>query len=137
MRQLIEAGPDFDRDGVIEYRVKHIRDLALRHFGADYSRSGMQPEIVDLLDFPGIVGADWGRRPKHAEKHAKEPDFSRISSASLCPRQLYQETGDFAACSYCGQLGLAGMSAFRLANCTQQLGGLTPGIILRPTRHLL
>src|SRR3954464_15356981 len=27
------------------------------------------------------------------------------------------------------QPGLAGMSAFRLANCTQQLVGLTPGII--------
>jgi hypothetical protein len=45
LRQLIEAGPDFDRDGVIEYRVKHIRDLALRHFGADYSRSGMQGRL--------------------------------------------------------------------------------------------
>jgi len=32
---------------------------------------------------------------------------------------------------------LAGMSAFRLANCTQQLVGLTPGITLRPTRQLL
>ena len=42
LRQLIEAGPDFERDGVVEYRVKHIRTLALRHFGADYSRSGMQ-----------------------------------------------------------------------------------------------
>ena len=45
LRQLIEAGPDFDRDGVIEYRVRHIRALALRHFGADYSRSGMQGRL--------------------------------------------------------------------------------------------
>ena len=45
LRQLIEAGPDFDRDGVIEYRVKHIRALALRHFGVDYSRSGMQGRL--------------------------------------------------------------------------------------------
>jgi transposase len=45
LRQLIEAGPDFERDGVVEYRVKQIRGLALRHFGADYSRSGMQGRL--------------------------------------------------------------------------------------------
>src|SRR3954463_10420261 len=45
LARLIEAGPDFDRDGVVEYRVKHIRDLALRHFGADYSRTGMQGKL--------------------------------------------------------------------------------------------
>src|SRR3954453_9467333 len=45
LRHLIEAGADFERDGVIEYRVKHIRALALRHFGADYSRSGMQGRL--------------------------------------------------------------------------------------------
>jgi hypothetical protein len=78
-----------------------------------------------------------GRRPKRAEKHNKEPDFSRISSASLRFEQCYRETGDFVVCNYSGQPGLAGMSASRLANCTQQLGGLTPGIILRPTRQLL
>jgi len=43
LRQLIEAGPDLERDGVVEYRVRHIRDLALRHFG--YSRSGMQGRL--------------------------------------------------------------------------------------------
>ena len=31
LRQLIEAGPDVERDGVVEYRVKHIQELALRH----------------------------------------------------------------------------------------------------------
>jgi transposase len=45
LRQLIEAGPDVERDGVVEYRVKHIQELALRHFGADYSRSGMQGRL--------------------------------------------------------------------------------------------
>ena len=45
LRQLIEAGPEFERDGVVEYRVKHIRALALRHFGADYSRTGMQGKL--------------------------------------------------------------------------------------------
>jgi len=45
LRQLIEAGPDVERDGVVEYRVKHIRKLALQHFGADYSRSGMQGRL--------------------------------------------------------------------------------------------
>jgi len=42
---LIEAGPDLERDGVVEYRVRHIRALALRHFGADYSRTGMQERL--------------------------------------------------------------------------------------------
>jgi hypothetical protein len=81
--------------------------------------------------------APWGRRPKRAEKHAKEPDFSRISSVSLWFEQRYREAGDFAACNYCGQPGLAEMSAFLLANCTQQLVGLTPGITLRAARQFL
>lgn len=42
---LIAAGPDVERDGVVEYRVRHIRELALRHFGADYSRTGMQDRL--------------------------------------------------------------------------------------------
>jgi transposase len=42
---LIAAGPDLARDGVVEYRVRHIRALALRHFGADYSRTGMQERL--------------------------------------------------------------------------------------------
>ena len=45
LRQLIDAGPDLERDGVVEYRVRHIRELALQHFGADYSRSGMQGRL--------------------------------------------------------------------------------------------
>src|SRR4051812_15613138 len=45
LRQLIEAGPDLERDGAVEYRVRHIRELALRHFGVDYSRSGMQGRL--------------------------------------------------------------------------------------------
>ena len=46
LRQLIEAGPDLERDGVVEYRVRHIRDLALRHFGVDYSRSGSRDGCI-------------------------------------------------------------------------------------------
>lgn len=42
---LIAAGPDVERDGTVEYRVRHIRALALRHFGADYSRTGMQDRL--------------------------------------------------------------------------------------------
>jgi transposase len=42
---LIAAGPDLEEDGVVEYRVRHIRELALRHFGADYSRTGMQDRL--------------------------------------------------------------------------------------------
>jgi hypothetical protein len=78
----------------------------------------------------------WGGRPNREEKHAKEPDFSRRSSASLWVRQCCREDSGFAACNYCGQLGLAGMLVLLLANCTQQLAGLTPGITLRATRQL-
>lgn len=42
---LIEAGPDVERDGVVEYRVRHIRVIACQQFGADYSRSGMQARL--------------------------------------------------------------------------------------------
>jgi hypothetical protein len=45
---LIAAGPDVARDGVVEYRVRHIRALALRHFGADYSRTGMQDRLYRM-----------------------------------------------------------------------------------------
>lgn len=45
LARLIAAGPDAERDGVVEYRVRHIRELALRHFGADYSRTGMQDRL--------------------------------------------------------------------------------------------
>lgn len=45
LARLIAAGPDVERDGVVEYRVRHIRELALRHFGADYSRTGMQDRL--------------------------------------------------------------------------------------------
>ncbi len=48
LADLIAAGPDVERDGVVEYRVRHIRELALRHFGADYSRTGMQDRLYRM-----------------------------------------------------------------------------------------
>lgn len=45
LARLIEAGPDLERDGVIEFRVRHIREIAARHFGTDYTRSGMQHRL--------------------------------------------------------------------------------------------
>ena len=38
---LIADGPQIERDGVVEYRLSHIRELARRHFGADYSQGDM------------------------------------------------------------------------------------------------
>jgi len=38
---LIADGPQIERDGVVEYRLSHIRELSRRHFGADYSQGGM------------------------------------------------------------------------------------------------
>jgi transposase len=45
LAQLIAAGPDVDRDGVVEYRVRHIREICKGRFGADYTRSGMQERL--------------------------------------------------------------------------------------------
>ena len=38
---LIADGSQIERDGVVEYRLSHIRELSRRHFGADYSQGGM------------------------------------------------------------------------------------------------
>lgn len=45
LARLIAAGPDLERDGVVEFRVRHIREIAAQHFGADYTRSGMQDKL--------------------------------------------------------------------------------------------
>jgi transposase len=45
LAQLIGAGPELDRDGVVEYRVRHIREICQQRFGADYTRSGMQSRL--------------------------------------------------------------------------------------------
>jgi hypothetical protein len=42
-------------------------------------------------------------RPKRMEKHAKEPDSSRISSTSLWTELFYWGVGSFAAYNYCAQ----------------------------------
>src|SRR5262249_45677753 len=48
LARLIAAGPDVERDGVVEYRVRHIREPARRHSGADYSRTGMQDRLYRM-----------------------------------------------------------------------------------------
>ncbi len=45
---LIADGPDLQRDGVIEYRLAHIQNLAKRHFGADYSRGGLHAVLHQM-----------------------------------------------------------------------------------------
>ena len=45
---LIADGPDLGRDGVIEYRLAHIQELAKRHFGADYSRGGLHAVLHQM-----------------------------------------------------------------------------------------
>ena len=49
---LIADGPQIERDGVVEYRLSHIRELSRRHFGADYSRAACTPCCAGWA-FPG------------------------------------------------------------------------------------
>jgi len=56
---LIANGPDLEREGVVEYRLAHIQELAKRHFGADYSRGGMHAVLQQM-------GLSWqSPRPIH------------------------------------------------------------------------
>jgi hypothetical protein len=90
LRQLIEAGPDVERDGVVEYRVKHIRDLALQHFGADYSRSGMQGRLhrikllrclkPELWSTSSSVMISLGDKPGSGPRGAVPPGPNRDAS---------------------------------------------------------
>jgi transposase len=76
---LIAAGPDVERDGVVEYRVRHIRDLALRHFGADYSRTGMQERLHRMkLSF-------LTPRPIHPKTDAAAQEAFKKTSPSASP----------------------------------------------------
>ena len=76
---LIAAGPDVERDGVVEYRVRHIRDLALRHFGADYSRTGMQDRLHRMrLSF-------LTPRPIHPKTDALAQEAFKKTSPSASP----------------------------------------------------
>lgn len=77
---LIADGPDLERDGVVEYRLAHIQDLAKRHFGADYSRGGMHGVLQQM-------GLSWQTpRPIHpkADPTAQEA-FKKTSPRNSPP----------------------------------------------------
>jgi hypothetical protein len=92
----------YSDDRVPEPSVQVIRPAAINSSRAAIQRPRDMPHISARRRRPGLTRLLWGRRPKRAEKHAKEPDFSRISRASLWLGQRYREAGDFAACNYCG-----------------------------------
>lgn len=61
LKALVEAGANYDRDGIVAYRVLDICDLVKREFAVDYSVSGMNR----LLH---VVGCSWlVPRPKHPQ----------------------------------------------------------------------
>lgn len=61
LKILIEEGADYERDGIVAYRVVDIRDLVKREFQVDYSVSGMNR----LLH---AIGCSWlVPRPKHPQ----------------------------------------------------------------------
>jgi transposase len=82
LADLIATGPDIERDGVVEYRVRHIRELALRHFGADYSRTGMQDRLYRMkLSF-------LTPRPIHPKTDATAQEaFKKTSPTASSPSQ--------------------------------------------------
>jgi len=74
LARLIAQGPDLDREGVVEYRLAHIRGLALKHFGADYSHGGMHAVLQRM-------GFTWQTpRPIHPRSDlAIQEDFKKNS----------------------------------------------------------
>lgn len=77
---LIADGPDLERDGVVEYRLTHIQELAKRHFGADYSRGGMHGVLQQM-------GLSWqSPRPIHPKADpAAQEAFKKTSPPSSPP----------------------------------------------------
>lgn len=72
---LIADGPQVERDGVVEFRLSHIRALSLRHFGADYSQGGMHAVLRRM-------GFSWLKpRPIHPRTDlAAQETFKKTSA---------------------------------------------------------
>jgi transposase len=72
---LIADGPQVERDGVVEFRLSHIRALSLRHFGADYSQGGMHAVLRRM-------GFSWLKpRPIHPKTDLAAQDTFKKTSA--------------------------------------------------------
>jgi len=71
---LIAEGPQVERDGAVEYRLSHIRELSKRHFGADYSAGGMHAVLRRM-------GFSWLKpRPIHPKTDlAAQETFKKLS----------------------------------------------------------
>lgn len=94
LTELIAAGPDLERDGVVEFRVRHIREMAARHFGADYTRSGMQDrlhrmKLSHLKPRPIHPKTD----PEAQEAFKKTSPLSSPPSGSSTPRRTISKSG--------------------------------------------
>ena len=66
-----------------------------------------------------VVWLNWGKRPKRAKMHGKEPLFRSESRRLTARRSDFGDFGGFIACNDCVQLRLAGMLTARGHNCTQ------------------
>jgi transposase len=73
---LIADGPQIERDGAVEYRLSHIRELSTRHFGADYRAGGMHAVLRRM-------GFSWLKpRPIHPKTDlAAQETFKKTSPA--------------------------------------------------------
>lgn len=77
---LIAQGPDLERDGAVEFRLSHIRELAARHFGADYSQGGMHAVLRQM-------GFSWQRpRPIHPKTDLAAQETFKKTLATCWPQ---------------------------------------------------
>lgn len=91
---LVAAGSDLDRDGVVEFRVRHIREIAAQHFGADYTRSGMQDRLHRMkLSYlqPRPIHSKTDPEAQEAFKKTSQPPSP--PSASNTPRRSASKSG--------------------------------------------
>ena len=81
-RPVDRTATALERDGVVEYRLSHIRELSRRHFGADYSQGGMHAVLRRM-------GFSWLKpRPVHPKTDlAAQEAFKKTS-----PRRWHVST---------------------------------------------
>ena len=76
---LIADGPQVERDGTVEYRLSHIRELSKRHFGADYSAGGMHAVLRRM-------GFSWLKpRPIHPKTDLDAQETFKKTSPKRSP----------------------------------------------------
>jgi transposase len=85
---LIADGSQIERDGVVEYRLSHIRALSRRHFGADYSQGGMHA-VLRRMGFSWLK--PWPIHPK--TDLAAQEAFKKFAQTLACIHDQIRRPG--------------------------------------------